>query len=255
MKKISLLPFLFVLLFLPARQSNAQGEVETPADSMKTPEEHRFGFMDINAYFDSRDWSTLTINYLALINPRLAYFSFINFEQGSLEPEQLDDISAFYSEHNLTYTPFKKIPIDLNVQVALSSGPKTSKMRLAPSWRVHDTPIIGKFLKAINLSYGINFHVVQLGYDAPLSDFTWQMEHFYRLDVAPTVLDNRIYISGFADHTIGGPLSKGVVTEHQLGVRLVDAFYLVGEYRYFSYLPDKFKNGIGMGLEYVILFK
>ena len=135
------------------------------------------------------------------------------------------------------------------------SLPNSTKLRFAPSWRIHDTPVIDKFFKSINLKWGINFHVVQLGYHFPLNDFTWQMEHFYKLDIAPKLLNNRVYISGFADHTMGGPIAKGLVMEHQAGIRLIDNFYAVAEYRHFSYFPTQYRNGWGLGLEYLIVFK
>lgn len=257
MQKKLLLPLLFLFMLIKTSVSLAQGPEEVPADSAKTPEEHRFGFIDANGYYDSRSASTFTVNYLALINKRLAYFSFINFQQG--EPGDVSSLTTFdffYSEHNLTYTPFLKLPIDLNVQMVMVSLPKSTKWRLAPSLRVHDVWGIKPFFKKIHMTYGINFHVVQFGNEFPLDDFTWQMEHFYKIDIAPKLTRNRVYISGFADHTFGGPLSKGLVMEHQLGIRLIDQFYAVAEYRHFSYYADpKYKDGFGVGLEYLVLFK
>jgi len=255
MQKKFVLPLLFFALLLKTISSYAQGPEEVPADSARTPEEHRFGFIDANGYYDTRDWSTFTLNYLAILNKRLVYFAFINYQQGSLDPTKIDDFDSYYSEHNLTYTPFMKIPIDINVQFVSIAGAGNDKIRFAPSWRVHNTPILDKLCKAVNLTYGINFHVIQLGYDPPLDDFTWQMEHFYKFNILPTLTHNRLYLSGFADHTMGGPIAKGLVMEHQVGVRLVDQFYAVCEYRHFSYFPDKYKDGFGLGVEYLILFK
>lgn len=257
MQKKFLLPLLFFAVLLKNTGSHAQGPEEVPADSLNTPEEHRFGFIDANGYYDSRNASTFTINYLALLNKRLSYFSFINFQQG--QPGNVDNLYTFdffYSEHNLTYTPFMKIPIDLNVQMVMVSLPNSTKFRLAPSLRVHDVWGIKEFFKKIHMTYGINFHVVQFGNEYPLDDFTWQMEHFYKIEIAPKLTGHRIYISGFADHTFGGPIAKGLVTEHQLGIRLFDQFYAVAEYRHFSYYKDpRYTDGLGVGLEYLVLFK
>lgn len=256
MKKNLLLSLLFSIIFFNANHTQAQEQTSVPVDSVKTPEEHRFGFIDVNAYYDTRHASTITINYLALLSKRLSYFSFVNFQQSAPgDVQHLNAFDFFYTEHNLTYTPFKKIPIDVNVQLVMLSLPNSTKLRFAPSWRIHDTPVIDKFFKSINLKWGINFHVVQLGYNFPLNDFTWQMEHFYKLDIAPKLLNNRLYISGFADHTMGGPIAKGLVMEHQAGLRLFDNFYAVAEYRHFSYFPTQYRNGWGLGLEYLVVFK
>ena len=255
MKKTLTHVLVTLLFFSNISLTLAQADEATPVDSNKVAESHRFGFMDLNGYYDNRGGSTLSINYLALLNKKLAYFSFINYQQGGFDLTNVDDFDFFYSEHNLTYSPFKKLPIDLNVQAVFVGGEKNDKLRLAPSWRVHNTPGLDKFFKSINMTYGINFHLFQLGADAPVDDFTWQMEHFYKIDIAPKKLNNRLYLSGFADHTMGGKLAKGLVTEHQLGVRLFDQFYAIGEYRYFSYFPEKYKSGLGLGLQYLVLFK
>jgi hypothetical protein len=257
MRNFLIISVFLLINFFKIPQLYAQGQEEVPVDSLKVPEEHRFGFMDLNGYYDTRKGSTFTINYLAILNKKLAYFSFINYQQGAFNAEYLGDFDFFYSEHNLTYSPFnnRKIPFDINVQAVIIGGGKNDKLRLAPSWRVHDTPGLGRILKKIHLSYGINFHVVQFGFNAPLDDFTWQMEHFYKLDIAPKLTNNRLYISGFADHTMGGKIARGLVMEHQFGLRLIDNFYAVAEYRHFSYLPEKYQDGFGLGFEYLILFK
>lgn len=254
MKKNLTLVIVSFIFLSNIRLAIAQNDTATPVGSTKVAESHRFGFMDFNGYYDTRKGTTLSINYLAILNKKLSYFSFINYQQGAFEIEKPNDFDFFYSEHNLTYSPFKNLPIDLNVQAVIVGGEKNDKIRFAPSWRVHNTPGLDKFFKSINMSWGINFHLLQFS-AAPKDDFTWQMEHFYKIDIAPKKLNNRVYISVFADHTLGGELSKGLVMEHQIGVRLFDQFYAVGEYRYFSYLPDKYKSGLGLGIQYLVIFK
>ena len=262
MQKKSFLPFLFLLFLIKTSDSYSQGEAEATLDSSEVKEQHRFGFIDINGYYDTRKASTLSINYLAILNKKLAYFSFINYQQsglGDYNKGGLTNLDFFYTEHNLTYTISKKLPFDLNFQMVMLSlggtGFKSTKFRLAPALRVHDVWGISPFFKKIHLNWGINFHIVQFGNQFPLDDFKWQIEHFYRLEIAPKLTKNRIYISGFADHTFGGPMSAGLVMEHQLGVRIYDQFYAVAEYRHFSYYPDPYKDGVGLGLQYLILFK
>lgn len=254
MKKSLILSLTYLLFFSNLSLTCAQSSDATPVDSNKVAQLHRFGFMDLNGYYDTRGGTTLSINYLAILNKKLSYFSFVNYQQGGFGIDKPNDFDFFYTEHNLTYSPFKKLPFDINVQGVFIGGEKNDKLRIAPSWRVHSTPGLDKFFKSINMTYGINFHVLQFS-ATPNDDFTWQMEHFYMINIAPKKLNNRLYLSGFADHTMGGKLSKGLVMEHQLGARLFDQFYAVAEYRYFSYLPDKYKSGMGLGLQYLILFK
>jgi len=219
------------------------------------PDANRFGFIDVNAYYDTRDASTLTINYLAVINDKLSYFSFINFDQSFFKEGEKTDFSSYYSEHNLTYFPIKNLPIGINTQAVLISGVKNDKLRFAPTWNVSDTPGISKFFKSIGLSWGINFHVLQLQPKTESDGMFFQMEHFYRWNILGKKLNNRLYLSGFADHTLSGKNAKGLVTEHQLGYRVSNGFYIVAEYRHFSYFPKKYRDGLGLGLEYEIKFK
>lgn len=218
--------------------------VVTPAET-KDAAKDRFGLIDINGYYDSREATTLTINAFANITSNLSYFGFVNFDQSDFSDNN-DDTSTYYSEQNLTYFPFKKIPVGLNMQAVLIGGLKNDDLRFAAQWDVSRTPGIDKFMKKIHLTYGINFHVLNFGYQ---DDMKFQMEHFYRWDAIP----NRVYVSGFMDHTIGNSAAEGIVTEHQIGIRLYDQIHLIGEYRYNEYLPKK-NSGFAFGLEYVIQF-
>lgn len=238
----------FTLFFVPSSLVNAQEKPVDPAIS-------RFGFIDVNAYYDTREATTLSINYLAVFNNGLSYFSFINFDQNFFEADEKTDFSSFYTEHNLTYSPFKKLPFDLNMQFVFMSGEQNDKLRFAPTWRVSSTPGINKFFNKIGLSWGINFHVLQFQSKHDQDDMTFQMEHFYKWNILADKLDNRVYIAGFADHTLAGKNAKGLVTEHQLGIRLFDSFYAVAEYRHFSYFPKDYQNGVGFGVQYEVMFK
>ena len=71
--------------------------------------------------------------------------------------------------------------------------------------------------------------------------------------VLPDILNDRLYIGGFADHSFGGPGDPEVVNENQLGVRLYDWWYAVAEYRYNGYRKGD-ESSLGLGFEYVIKF-
>ena len=83
------------------------------------------------------------------------------------------------------------------------------------------------------------------------------IEHVYRINIAKKKLDRRIYISGFIDQNFNyngrGGLSFKWVTEHQLGVRIIDELYAILEYRINDFYP-KDNYGLGYGLEYKIIF-
>ena len=244
---------IFFGLFLPPNSVFAQGEPVVPADSAEVPEFNRFGFIDLNGYYDTRDASTFTINYLAVLSEKLTYFSFINYQQFGFS-DRNDDFNDFYSEHMLYYSPVKSLPFDLMMQGVFMGGKRNDKLRLAVNWRAHHSPWIGEILRQYNIKYSAAFHFAQFGYDAPLDDFTWQIEHVYSIQILPKQTGQRIYISGFADQTMGGDIARGVISETQLGVRLVDQLHAVAEYRYFGYFPEEFRHGLGIGLQYLVLF-
>ena len=121
--------------------------------------------------------------------------------------------------------------------------------RLGVRWRFQDTPgPVGDFFRdTLKLRYSLNFHIIEDDGSG------WQMEHVYRRDF----LDGLIYIGGFADHNVNGTAdSSDWVSETQVGVKLLGGFYAVAEYRYFSFASSsRFKQGVGIGLEYALQFK
>lgn len=78
-------------------------------------------------------------------------------------------------------------------------------------------------------------------------------EHFYIIKVFPKFFKDRVYLSGFVDHNLSysklAANHSTAVTEHQIGVRLVDQLYFVTEFRYNGYFPTR-QMGLGIGLEY-----
>lgn len=257
MKVFYRLCFLCIALLLSfsflANTVYAQGKAVIPADSSELPAFERFGSIDLNGYYDTRDATTFTINSLAVLSERLTYFSFINYQQFSFADAN-DDFNDFYSEHMLYYSPIKALPFDLTAQAVLMGGARNDKLRLGINWRAHATPWLGEVLRKWNIRYSAAFHLVQLGYETPLDDFSWQIEHVWFIQILPKLSGNRIYVSGFADQTMGGDIARGVISETQLGLRIVDQLHAVAEYRYFGYFPEDIRHGVGLGLQYLILF-
>lgn len=207
------------------------------------------GFIDVNSYWDTRHFAVTTVNLLANLPNDFQYFQFANFD--SALGSDTHDWNGFYTELNLRKAICKDNPylthLDATVQYADGSAPH-GNLRLGVRWRTHDTAgCLGAFVKdTLKLRYSVNFHFLE-------TDGTgWQIEHFYRRDF----LEGDVYVAAFCDHNIdNNAQSSSWVTEHQIGVRLIDPLYVVAEYRYNSFLPVGARSGWGVGLEYVIRFQ
>lgn len=94
---------------------------------------------------------------------------------------------------------------------------------------------------------------------ANLRGWSVSFEHFFKLNVVPSIFKDRFYISGYMDHNIdygGATKATGdnhyIVTETQAGYRLVGGLNAVGEFRLSQYAAKKY--GAAFGLEYVVNF-
>ena len=101
--------------------------------------------MDFNGYYDTREFSVLTINMKANFPNRFQYFSLTNYEGQSTT----SDIGNLYSEHNLRYPVSRKLPLDYTFQYVLRSGLDNDDILLGFRWRLTHTPWIGTFLKKL----------------------------------------------------------------------------------------------------------
>ncbi len=225
-------------------------EGPSPEETGQPDEPHHYtGFIDLNYYWDTRQFNTLTINAGANLPYDVEYFQFLNLNSQLDDAGALEDLEGFYTEMHFRRPIAKDSrwlkPLDWTVMYADGTGiPDVT--RLGIRWRTHDTPGgVGDFLtEQLKLEYSLNFHVVE-------SDGSGiQLEHFYRR----FFFDNRLYVSGFADHDVNNDGSDTWVAEHQLGVKLVGQWFAVAEYRYNAFLPDEQKSGWGFGVEYLIQF-
>lgn len=209
------------------------------------------GFVDFNGYYDTREFSVLTYNILANMN-RFQYFSLTNYESN----KSSFDLETTYAEHNLRWKLSKDSPLDLTMQYVVRGGPNNDDYRFGVRARLNSIPKIGSFFKKLNMSYSINPMFIQFRRNSKTKYMTI-IEHVYRINIAPKKLNNRLYIGGFIDQNFsyldnGGVVFK-YVSEHQLGIRLIDQFYAVFEFRINDFLPDE-NYGLGYGLEYKIVF-
>ncbi len=158
---------------------------------------------------------------------RFSYFGYLNFKGVTTSGSAVLD----RSEQNLRYSISDKIPIDLNFQGVIVRGDGNDFYQVGFGWRLHDTPGWKEFFERINLTYRMTFQLRRFGVD---DNDGWAMEHFFRMTF-PGVSE-RLYLSGFVDQIFDQPgpdawPSNPVVGEVQLGVRLWNRFYAIGEYR------------------------
>lgn len=216
--------------------------------SSQTSEKHSTsGFIDFNTYYDTRDFNVMSINMLTNLPNRLQYFSFINYQS----VDESLDFSNFYSEHNVRWQIKDTSPFDLNFQYVMRQGSLNDDLRLGVRWRISDTPKLDAFFKKIKMSYSITPMLVQFRINTNIKSMT-QIEHAYKFNLYKDI----IYLGGFADQNLVYANSKVFfkwVTEHQLGVRMVDQLYAVVEYRVNDFLSSN-NTGLGLGVEYKIIF-
>jgi hypothetical protein len=236
--------------------SNVDDSINKTND--KIEEKPFFASIDFNAYYDYRDFATFTVNIFSELPYGLSYFSFVDF-YNEIKHKDIEDLTIFYTEQNLYWALSKKVPLDVTIQWAIASGESYEEipsdyLRVGCQWRLSDTPVIEKIFHALNFSYSINFHLLNIS--ATFDDYyEFQLEHIYRLDILPDILDQRIYLAGAIKHNIRPDCDdiSVVITEHQLGIRIYDQLHIIAEFRYNGFWPED-KVGVGFGLQYILPF-
>jgi len=218
----------------------------SPATENKVEEKAKpTGFITPQYSYDTRDFNRFSVYISKQVSPQFQYFSFVHYNNG-LGTTANGESTSTYTEQNFRYKPFEA-PLDLTAQWNMLSGADNDKLRFGFRWNLSGTSFLADVFGAINMKYFVNFHILQL--DA-LDGFNWQVEHTYTVAVFPDVLDKRVNIVGWLDHYLG-PTGSQVISEHLVGVRLVDRAELFTELRYNTFLAkDKF--GAGFGLRYAM---
>jgi hypothetical protein len=236
------IPFLVFLLNLSSHFAFAQKENNKPKIS---------GFLDFNEYYDTKGHSTFTLNLMANFTTRFQYFSLTNYSSGT----KSTDLNGYYAEHHFRWNINKKLPLDLTQLWVNQSGPSNDNVKYGIRWRLNQTPRIDSLLNKINLMFFVNFHLLEFAEHQTPKGFT-QMEYVYKIDIIPSKLNKRLYISGFADQDLQWSTNNSLksiwVTEHHLGVRILGGLHAVTEYLVNEYLPDR--SGWGLGIQYFTAF-
>lgn len=201
------------------------------------------GFIDLNAYYDTRNQADVNLNLFGTISKRISYFSLTNITGETRNFET----NVYFSEQNLIVQPITNIPIKLVTQGVIRSGNSNDMLRFGGRWDLTKTKSMATFFEKINFNYFFTCFVVQ-GLQGDGVSWIPQIEHVYQLKL----FNNRVYIRGFIDQNFTRNEQKKIhlVTEHQLGFRLIKGLYVVGEYRINEYLESH--QGLGFGLEYKI---
>ena len=229
-------PFLLIIFLLFAKKC---------FDQKSNNDFKRAGYIDFNGYYDTRNHPTFTINMFAKISNKVNYFSLTNYDGIANK----NDLNGLYSEQNVLWQPSNKWPFLLDVQGVIRSGINNDAIRVGPRWLVSKTKYLSVFFKKLNFTYFVTPFIGEVGFQ---NGFRWmtQIEHVYKI----RLWKNRIYLGGFIDQNFLVNNSKKVslVTEHQIGIRIIDELFLISEYRINQYLNDEM--GWGFGLEYKIKF-
>lgn len=213
------------------------------------------GFVDVNVYpYQSKvsNDNTITVNAFLRFANRFSYFSLTNFsdKKGS---GRLPDLDTFFTEQNLRWQIAENSPFELTVQSNFRQGSDNDRHRLGIRWTLNKSDFISGFLDKLHLKYSINWHAVQFDHE---DEYIWQLEHAFLMKFP--YLSDRLYLSGFADHTFNEDLPNSIpnhpiVGEAQLGFRLFDKLHAVAEYRVNEYRRSDVNN-IAVGLEYKFVF-
>lgn len=210
------------------------------------------GHLDFNGYNDTRCFAVLTINLMSNIHHRVQYFSLTNY-QGA---KNTSDLISLYSAQNIRWAFRKNPPKDLLLLYVLRSNNGNDGLKFGFRWKLSPTKPVVVLLKKMNTFYSINPMFVQFQEHVPTKYMT-TIEHFYAINLFSKALNKILYISGFVDQnfvcTSDNSLIFKWVSEHQVGIRMIDKGYLVAEFRSNNYAAEQV--GVVYGVEYLLPIK
>ncbi len=189
----------------------------------------------------------MTVNLLASFKGRFQYFSLTNLES-AVEASDKTDSTLYYTEQNLRWKFSEKGMLSLSLQAALQAGEENDLVRGGVLINFAQLPALESFFKTHKIALGVNLFPLQMD---QLNGYNWQIEYFYNIQIAPKTFGDRLYLSGFADQNIG-PDETTWVTEHQVGFRFYDNFFIVSEYRINEFITKS--TGQATGIEYILPF-
>lgn len=211
------------------------------------------GFLDFNTYHDTRNFQVMTLNASIDLPGPFSYFSLTNWQGDPTGADEAFNYSNYLTEQNLFYK-IGASPYDLAVQYLSLTGEDNDLLRFGVQAHVDKLPWLSKILNKINARYTLTYFPWQIDH---LDDYAFQLQHVLYINVLPSLFNNRLYIGGFADQNfLIGDLDahNKLVMETQLGYRLYKGLYAVSEIRYNGFFPKGDRFGLGLGLEYKLVF-
>ncbi len=210
------------------------------------------GFLDYNAYHDTRTFTVNTINAKLDLPGPLSYFSLTNWD-GNHTGDEFFNFETYLTEQNLMYN-IAESPFDLTMQYLSLTGEDNDILRFGLQAKVEEFPYLKKFFKKINAWYHFTYFAWQVDH---LPAYASQLQHVWFVNIFPKFFDNRLYMLGFADQNLYAGAADShnkLVCENQFGFRLWKGLYAVTELRWNGFFPKGDRFGLGLGFEYKFTF-
>ena len=210
------------------------------------------GFIDFNYYYDDRNLNVLTIHLLASLPADIEYFSLNDMTAtADSKGSEVFNLTGYYMEHHFR-RPIAKDhqwlgPLDWTVQYVDGSSAK-DLIRLGTRVRTQDIQgPIGQFIKdTLGLWLNVDFHWYESDGDG------MEIEPVY----GGSYFDGLLLVGGFADIDFGNKHTgdNAVVTEHQVGLKIVDNLYYITEIKFNGFRDKGDQWSTAFGLKYTIPF-
>jgi|GEM_PF-3137108 len=230
-------------------ESTGDGKTEKETDSAAPQPTHLPGGLDLNYYYDTREFTTLTVNTFLVLPLGFSYFGFVDFDNKPDHSETVDTNQA-YSELNLQWGDYGSFPIELHTQWALGTSPFVTD-RFRAGLRFHAPPAtFGKALADFGLMLHLTYFpfVQRLNFEGQEAGWESQIAVAYKWTPFAEALDRRIYVSGWTDFDLFLDKKHEILSEHQIGLRLFGGLHAVAELRHFSF--EEPPTGVGFGAQY-----
>lgn len=255
-----MLRFLLVVTLILGSPTLILAEAPEPASEAVAPSPEPIylpATVDIAGYYDTRDYTGITVNTFFVLPAGFSFFSFIDIDNAyyyDAAPGAPDasrgDATQAYTELNLQWGDYLNFPLEVHGQWALGTNPYVTDLARV-GLRLHAPPNTwGAALARANLVLHLAYfpYVQRLNFEKHPGGYESQISLFYRWVPFAELTDSRVYVSGWADFDVRTKADNDFYTEHQLGVRVVAGLHVVAEYRHFSFLPEQ--DGVGIGLQY-----
>ncbi len=254
MRKNTLLILILSLILVLSQSITAFAEEEEWIEIEEKTKIH--GSVDGNYTYDTRDMNRLTLNTLIFFPYGISYYNVFHLNSLMAVDGGNFDLDNYYHEQDIWWNVYRKVPVDLVFQWQSMSGANNDQARFGFRWRISDTPWIKPFCEKIHLFLTTQVHAFQTDFN-PSAGWGFSFEHFWRMQVLPSIFNDRVYIAGYMDHNLdyGGATAgnnSAIVTETQIGVKVYGNLNVIAEYRYSDY--DARQHGVGFGLEYIVNF-